>query len=434
MEQGFNPPRPVYDPPFRPTKTSMGVILCRRNAKTGRPEALLAHKRYTYAFSEFVHGRYTRGRPAVAFHRVAPHFDYMTREELFDILSLNFEQMWYRIWLTLDNRDLYNKKYAKFQSTFMRDDGGVALRRLVMLARPFGTLLWEVPKGRRLSAREPDILCATRELYEETGVKKNEYRFLPGVKRRVSYVSAGTRYVCAYYVAIANPHLASAVNYDDPARPTLREINYMAEVSEVRWYDIEQIRLIDSSDSRIASLVAPAFKLMKQYLKGRWGFRIPSPMVQAFLSLPDPPLAALGAAAVSDAGADFAVFSDEHENETPAGTTKDASTGGTTKDASTGGTKDAPAGGTKDAPAGGTKAAPAGGTKAASTGATKAAPVGGTKAAPVGAPLSVVSLGTNTPGRSLATPRPLVAALGDGWQPAGKATKNNRRNLAPGLS
>ena len=258
-----------------PTKTSIGVILCRRNAKTGRPEALLAHKRYTYAFADFVHGRYARGRAGsnAALRCVAPLFDQMTREELFDVFSLNFGQMWYRISLTLDNRDLYNKKYAKFQSTFMRDDGGAALRRLVMLARANGVLLWEVPKGRRLNAREADILCASRELREETGVEKSEYRFLPGVKRRVSYVSAGTRYVCAYYVALANPRLANAVSYDDPTRPTLREINHMAEVSEVRWHDIERIRLIDSSDSRLESLVAPAFKLMKQYLKGRWAAR-----------------------------------------------------------------------------------------------------------------------------------------------------------------
>jgi 8-oxo-dGTP pyrophosphatase MutT (NUDIX family) len=281
-----------------PTKTSIGVILCRRNVKTGHPEALLAHKRYTYAFAEFVHGRYARGRAGsnAALRCVAPLFDYMTREELFDILSLNFEQMWYRIWLTLDNRDLYNKKCAKFQSTFMRDDGGAALRRLVMLARANGVLLWEVPRGRRLNAREADILCATRELHEETGVEKSEYRFLPGIKRRVSYVSAGTRYTCAYYVALANPHLANAVSYDDPTRPTLREINLMAEVSEVRWHDIERIRLIDSADSRLESLVAPAFRLMKQYLKGRWAARRHAGAPPTTVILPSGPAAPVAVA------------------------------------------------------------------------------------------------------------------------------------------
>ena len=267
-----------------PTKTSIGIILCRVNASTGRPEVLLVHKRYTYAFAEFVHGRYARGRagPGASLRSVATLFDNMTTDELLDVWSLNFEQMWYRIWLSRDKRDLYNKKYAKFQSTFMRDDGGDALRRAVQQARNRGTLLWEVPKGRRLNTREADILCAVREMREETGIDKSEYRILPGVKRRVSYVSSGTRYVCAYYVAIANPRLAEMARgpggpdrptFHSPGRPALREISHMGEVSEIRWHDIERVRLLDEPNSRLESLIAPAFRLMKQYLKGRWASR-----------------------------------------------------------------------------------------------------------------------------------------------------------------
>jgi 8-oxo-dGTP pyrophosphatase MutT (NUDIX family) len=94
----------------------------------------------------------------------------MTCEELFDILSLNFEQMWYRIWLTHDNRDLFHKKHARFQSVFMRNDSGAGLRHLCLSARGRGALMWEVPKGRRQSAQEPDLICAVRELREETGL------------------------------------------------------------------------------------------------------------------------------------------------------------------------------------------------------------------------------------------------------------------------
>ena len=281
MEQKKSPPAAEPAPRPRawrarpgermPTKTSIGVVLCRRNPSKGRPEVLLVKKRYTYAFADFVHGRYARGRPGsgVALRCVAPLLDGMTREELLDVLSLNFEQMWYRIWLTSDKRDLYNKKNAKFQSTFMRDDGGAALRRLVMTSRAAGVLLWEVPKGRHLNARETDIFCAARELQEETGVGKNEYRFLPGVKRRVSYVSAGAHYVCAYYIALANPHLGRAA----PVQPSLRDLGNAAEVGEVRWYDIEQVRLVDGPGSRLEALVAPAFRLVKQYVRGRWAVR-----------------------------------------------------------------------------------------------------------------------------------------------------------------
>ena len=261
----------------QPTKTSIGIILCRKNETSGRPEVLLVHKRYTYAFAEFVHGRYARGRPGsgAALRCVSALFDNMTTEELLDVWSLNFEQMWFRIWLSHSNRDLYNKKYAKFQSTFMRDDGGDALRRNLKEARGHGTLLWEVPKGRRINAREADVLCAVRELQEETSIKKNEYRILPGVKRRESYVSAGTRYVCAYYIALANPHLANSTGRcpGDPGRPTLREIHHMGEVSKIRWHDIERVRMLDDADNHLEKLVAPAFRLMKQYLRGRWASR-----------------------------------------------------------------------------------------------------------------------------------------------------------------
>lgn len=274
-----------------PSKTSIGIILCRQNAKTGRPEVILVHKRYTYAFAEFVHGHYARGwNTAVSLRSIAHLLDGMTTEELFDVWSLSFEQMWFRIWLSHDKRDLYNKRFAKFQAAFIQDDNGIGLQRAIKMARPHGSLLWEVPKGRRLNQREADIACAVRELREETGIDKSDYRILPGVKRRVCYVSAGTRYVCIYYIAIANPRL-SGDEFDDGWRPTLRDIHQMGEVSKIRWHDVERIRGIDEPGSRLESLVAPAFRLVKQYLRGRWGSRRPpaEPAAAPMVGPEDPP-------------------------------------------------------------------------------------------------------------------------------------------------
>lgn len=257
-----------------PTKTSMGVILCRRRPGDARLEVLLVHKRYTYAFAEFVHGKYAQGGGRGGnphFRSVATLLNHMTHEELLHIWSLDFSQMWYHIWLTRDRGELYTKLSARFQSAFMRD-GGQGLRAAVQRARPGGSVLWEVPKGRRLSEREPDVLCAIRELREEAGVKRADYRLLPGVRRRVAYVSDGTRYESFYYVAVANPHLAAA-RPGGPDRPAFREIPNMGEVSEVRWYTIEELRLLDGPEKYLESLVAPAFRLAKCFLCGRWANR-----------------------------------------------------------------------------------------------------------------------------------------------------------------
>ena len=262
---------------FTPTKTSIGVILCRKNVLTQRPEVLLVHKRYTYAFAEFVHGRYSRGLvPAVGTKNKAStvhsSLDNMSREELLDIYSLNFSQMWYRIWLSHDNIEFYHKKNARFQSVFMRFDGGAELRRLCLSARGSGALLWEVPKGRRLGPREPDIMCAVREMREETGVNKSEYRLLPGAIRRNSYISSGTRYVNIYFVAMCLP--SSTRLMCSEYINTLRDLPNIAEISEVRWHDNFQIRQIDSDSFRLSKLLAPVFNLVHNYFAGRWSMKI----------------------------------------------------------------------------------------------------------------------------------------------------------------
>lgn len=336
-----------------PTKSSVGIIVCRRNFDTGRPEVLLARKRYSYALSDFVHGRYIVGgreycrrqppdadaRPAPAprvpparppparpsparpsparpplapqrpsapqrpplarpppapqrppaprppplaednaarftppLNTVAELLNGMTREELFDVWSLNFEQIWYRVWLTCENRELFNRKNAKFQSTFMRD-GGKGLRQLIAQARANGRTLWEVPKGRRLNAREANVICAVRETHEETDIGKGDYRILPGVRRRVSYVDNKVRYNNIYYIAIANPRLENARG-DAGTLALARSIHQMAEVSEVRWCDIEHLRLLDEK-GRLEALVGPAIRLAKTYYRGRWAARVP---------------------------------------------------------------------------------------------------------------------------------------------------------------
>lgn len=248
-----------------PTKVSYGIILCRK-AENNRPEVLLAHKRYTYAFADFIHGRYTKHRNGLdaTLSGMMYMFDQMTCEELLDIYSLKFDQMWYRVWLN-ENKELYNKKNAKFQSVFMQNDSGESLRRFIMKARSSGVLLWEAPKGRKKSSYESELLCAIREFGEETGVDKGSYKLVPGVKRKVSYVSCGVRYICNYYVALATKFCSAQSALS--SKPTLSKVNTMGEISEVKWFDIEKIRLIDNNKC-LESLIKPAFKSIRQFLNG----------------------------------------------------------------------------------------------------------------------------------------------------------------------
>lgn len=247
-------------------KKSYGIILCKINSVTNKPETLLVHKRYTYAYSMFIHGKYSRPNiwPKTSISLVSNLLNQMTLEELLDIWSLDFKQMWYRIWLNNCNTELYKRKYTKFYMSFIKPDNGELLKKTIQQIRNYGNLSWEVPKGRPLDSQEPSINCAIREIKEETGLSKNDYTILPNVKRYVNYISLGTRYICTYYIAVINPSIKYYNN------SILRDMNNVSEVSETKWFDIDKIRLIDDYKKHLEALIIPAFKLVKKYTNGKW--------------------------------------------------------------------------------------------------------------------------------------------------------------------
>lgn len=266
------------------TKVSIGILLCRINGDTRRTEVAMVHKRYTYEFSEFVHGRYSRNH----IRTITGLLERMTADELLDIYSLKFDQLWYRIWLSAEKTELYTKKLSKFHMSFIKTDGGVALQQLVKQVQGSGEPLWEPPGGKKLSVRETDIMCAIREVAEETGVKKKWYKIIPGVRKRMSFTHMGVRYVKVYYVALAHQWLArqelSAIR-----SVGTRAAEQTAEVSEARWMDIIQVRSIDTPSKRLANLVEPIFRLVKSYVAGkRAGGTDTERLVSTFMAMPAP--------------------------------------------------------------------------------------------------------------------------------------------------
>lgn len=245
-------------------KKSYGIILCKINSATNRPEILLVHKRYTYAYSMFIHGKYSKPNVWPKSSVSLNLLNQMTLEELLDIWSLDFKQMWYRVWLNNNETESYRRKYTKFYMSFIKHDNGESLRRTIQQIKNYNTLQWEVPKGRLLNSHETEISCAIREIKEETGLNKSDYTILPNVKRYVNYVSLGTRYICTYYIAIINPSIKYYNN------SILKDINNVSEVSESKWFDIDKIRLIDDYKKHLESLVKPAFNLIKKYINGKW--------------------------------------------------------------------------------------------------------------------------------------------------------------------
>ena len=249
-----------------PVKKSYGIILCKKNI-TGKLETLLVHKRYTYAYSMFVHGKYIKPNiwPKSSMQFIINLLSQMTLEELLDIWSLDFKQIWYRIWLNTNyDTELYKRKYTKFYMSFLKHDNGDYLRCIIQQIRNYNFLNWEVPKGRLKNLQETNLSCAIREVKEETGLNKIDYTILPNARRYINYISLGTRYICTYYIAIINPNIRYYNN------TIFKNISQLTEISETKWFDIDKLRIIDDHKKHLESLIKPAFKLVKKFMSDKW--------------------------------------------------------------------------------------------------------------------------------------------------------------------
>lgn len=247
-------PEGKYIPPFRKNRTkrkriSFGIILVRKNSKTGDYESILLKNRYSYEFADFVQGRY-KGE-----NKVKELLDAMTVDEKMLIHSLNFRVLWYKIWLSKDTT-YYKKKKDYFYRNWIKNDGGKRLKKLVESARSDGIgIQWEFPKGGKESD-EPSLNCAIREFEEETRIPKKKFKILPGLKRKISYTHMDVNYINIYYVAIATKKFEPKIYMSD--------INQICEVAKISWMNMENIRRIDKT-GRLTQTIKPIFNYIKKY-------------------------------------------------------------------------------------------------------------------------------------------------------------------------
>ena len=244
-------------------KRSFGLACCCR--RNGVPVVLLERRRVSYDFVEFVLGKYPRNDSK----KIQNMLNNMTVDEKLDILSLDFEKIWYRFKLEtedyikqhtptshFDSYEYYNSKLVKFETTFVLTNAKYNLVNMINKSTD-AELLWEIPKGRR-EPNERDLDAAMRELREEAGVTCDEYTILFDVKPVYhSFQVADVIYTTCYYMA-----------------ETTQPIDTMSfskkqhlEINALRWFSMEQLRALGTHQALQSAV--PALKKYKSYSKKR---------------------------------------------------------------------------------------------------------------------------------------------------------------------
>lgn len=248
------PCRPALQRAREKEVKSIGIACCRMY--NGVPQVLIVNKRYTYAFREFVEGKYKSADD----NAIIALLSMTTAEEKAVIFARKFIMLWYRVWIDSSQRSTrYMVAKTKFENTFLTDGG----ERLLRLLDRAGSIqpIWEIPKGKKRGRAEADICCAIREFREETGVEKRQYALWLERPVRHSFVDGGVRYTYIYYIAMMKDHTYMP-------RIDMRLIDQIDEISDISWADTYGAAALDAT-GRLPRLVAEVSAIVSCGRDGR---------------------------------------------------------------------------------------------------------------------------------------------------------------------
>jgi 8-oxo-dGTP pyrophosphatase MutT (NUDIX family) len=239
-------------------RSSYGIACCRYNLQKTCYEILMVKRRYTFAYSKFVNGTYSR---IPSNSELLYMFNRMTIEEKLEIRSLNFGRMWYRIWNSDPGiENVIYKRYLHHKKTFSRLIAHNRDKLLDLLSKSTNQdSLWEIPKGKKLNPQELNLNCAVREMQEETHVSPEAYTLLPNIEPlRIAHTDQRIRYLMEYYVAIAKQgKVQPYIDYNS---------NQTNEVVDVRWMSLNDLKMLDFT-GRYLNMARRIFRILKARYK-----------------------------------------------------------------------------------------------------------------------------------------------------------------------
>lgn len=240
---------------YRPNNfvISYGIACARRNNDTGNYEVLMIKKRATYAFIDFLRGRYDPMRH----YDLEFMFNEMTINEKILIRCKNFSTLWMYCLgkepTKNSDKNMYAKSLRKFTQLCEYKDGAFLMELLNKSSN--SELLWEIPKG-RIGKNEVPLDSAVREFEEETGIKKNAYQLLFNEGTiEYTFSDGGVRYKYIYYLAIMNQ--AHHPRYD------FNNEHMLIEVSELRFLPANAV--LEFNNNRLYKTIRIIIKKLKKY-------------------------------------------------------------------------------------------------------------------------------------------------------------------------
>lgn len=203
---------------------------------------LLVSRKHSLGYIEFMRGNYDIEGDITAKYL----FSQMTENEIQQIFSNSFDNLWCGLWKKNAKKAIFTKEYISSNEKFtiIRDTFNEK-----SFKPNFPISEWGFPKGRK-NSNETNIACAIRECCEETSLINTELSILFDVEPLTEnmFGTNDVKYKHIYYLSVIEDVRNLAINTDT---------SHFAEIDTVGWfkknrstdlirpYHIEKLRIID---------------------------------------------------------------------------------------------------------------------------------------------------------------------------------------------
>ena len=234
---------------------SYGIILYMKTTSNKIKYVMICRK-HTIGYIEFIRGNYKIDN----IKYLETIFNIMTTNELHNLETLDFKQLWNKLWNYKHN---FNLEFKKSKHKFYDLKNGkyrITLDKLIHTRKEkYTTPEWGFPKGRK-NINETNKDASIREVYEETNITPANYKFTCNVKKEDIVYSELYKafnnkiYNLSYYLAELDNTVNISIDFNKHQENEISNIGLFTvdEIKKmIRPYYKEKIKLIKNVDTYI---------------------------------------------------------------------------------------------------------------------------------------------------------------------------------------
>jgi 8-oxo-dGTP pyrophosphatase MutT (NUDIX family) len=202
---------------------------------------LLIQRKHSFSYVEFIRGKYDDKNIS----EVSKILNLMTLEEIENIMTLEFGELWEQLWRKTSKHKAYQKEFELSKEKFEYIKSTYDLYSLIKIDELYETPEWGFPKGRR-DKNEKNLDCAMREFKEETSIDSENYTILNrlGIVEENVIGTENTNYKLIYYLGLMLKDIEPIRDNQNYEIGDIKWLSFDELISKIRPYFDDKIKMI----------------------------------------------------------------------------------------------------------------------------------------------------------------------------------------------